>query len=118
MAHGNRRISMVKKCNKLFQSKGQLCFPIYRGLIDALNFQNVITKDKVQNRIMELSTYLKEQIIENWGKQALFSPLDEELSSGLVSFNPFDDRYEPGGRLTALWETLYEKKGYNQNSCL
>ena len=84
---------------KQFQTKGQHCFPIYSGLIDAINFQNAMAKDKIQNRIMALSTYLKEEIIEIWGEQALFTPMDEEISSGFVSFNPFDDHYETGGRL-------------------
>jgi selenocysteine lyase/cysteine desulfurase len=42
---------------------------------------------------MALSSYLKEKIIESWGEEKLFSPTDEELSSGLVAFNPFDDPY-------------------------
>jgi len=100
----------IKQCSSLFQTKGQVCYPIYSGLIDALNFQNLITKDKVENRIMALSTYLKEEIVNTWGEGSLFTPLDEEMSSGLVCFNPFDDHSEKGGRLTALWETLYEMK--------
>jgi selenocysteine lyase/cysteine desulfurase len=32
--------------------------------------------------------------MENWGEDKLFSPTDPELSSGLVSFNPFDDPFD------------------------
>ena len=77
----------------VFQVRGQQCTPVYRGVIDAIDFQRVIGKDKIESRILSLSSYLKEKIIENWGEDALFSPTDETYSTGLVSFNPFDDPF-------------------------
>lgn len=101
---------LAKGANR-FQTRGQQCHPIYAGLNDAIDFQNAIGKDKIQERIIALSTYLKEKIIENWGEQSLFSPMDEELSSGLVSFNPFDDHFGETGELGVgdLYDKLYEK---------
>jgi selenocysteine lyase/cysteine desulfurase len=78
----------------VFQLRGQQCTPAYACVNDVVDFQNTIGKDKIEDRILALSTYLKEKITENWGKEKLFSPTDEELSSGLVSFNPFDDPFD------------------------
>ena len=77
-----------------FQIRGQQCTPAYTGLIDAIDFQNAIGKEKIEQRVLSLSSYLKEKIIETWSDAYLYSPLEEELSTGLVSFNPFDDPYE------------------------
>jgi selenocysteine lyase/cysteine desulfurase len=76
-----------------FQIRGQQCTPVYTGLIDAIDFQNAIGKERIEERVLSLSSYLKEKIIETWPDAFLFSPTDEELSTGLVSFNPFDDPY-------------------------
>jgi len=78
----------------VFQGRGQQCTPAFACINDVINFQNAIGKDKIENRILALSTYLKEKIKENWGEASLFSPTDEELSSGLVSLNPFDDPFD------------------------
>ena len=78
----------------VFQGRGQQCTPAFACINDVINFQNAIGKDKIENRILALSTYLKGKIIENWGEASLFSPTDEELSSGLVSLNPFDDPFD------------------------
>ncbi|MCG7852359.1 MAG: aminotransferase class V-fold PLP-dependent enzyme, partial [Methanosarcinaceae archaeon] len=78
----------------VFQVRGQQCTPVFACLNDVMDFQNDIGKDKIEDRILALSTYLKGEIIENWGAEKLFSPTVEELSSGLVSFNPFDDPFD------------------------
>jgi selenocysteine lyase/cysteine desulfurase len=78
----------------VFQGRGQQCTPAYACIKEALDFQNTIGKDKIEERILNLSTYLKDKIMENWGEDKLFSPTDPELSSGLVSFNPFDDPFD------------------------
>jgi selenocysteine lyase/cysteine desulfurase len=76
-----------------FQIRGQQCTPAYTGLIDAVDFQNAIGKEKIEERVLALSSYLKEKIIEQWPDAHLYSPVEDELSTGLVSFNPFDDPY-------------------------
>ncbi|MEI6126828.1 MAG: aminotransferase class V-fold PLP-dependent enzyme [Pseudomonadota bacterium] len=75
--------------------RGQMCTPAYKCLKDVIEFQSAIGRDRIQNRILELSSYLKGEIIKNWGADKIFSPLEESLSSGLVSFNPFADRFQP-----------------------
>lgn len=77
-----------------FQIRGQQCTPAYTGLIDAIDFQHAIGKGRIEERVLSLSSYLKEKIIENWPDARLYSPTDKELSTGLVSFNPFDDPYD------------------------
>ena len=77
-----------------FQIRGQQCTPVYTGLIDAIDFQNAIGKERIEARVLSLSSYLKEKIIDTWPNAHLYSPTDEELSTGLVSFNPFDDPYK------------------------
>ncbi|MCK5187850.1 MAG: aminotransferase class V-fold PLP-dependent enzyme [Deltaproteobacteria bacterium] len=87
-------VSAFPNSINVFQGRGQQCTPAFACINDVINFQNAIGKDKIENRILALSTYLKEKIKENWGEASLFSPTDEELSSGLVSLNPFDDPFD------------------------
>jgi selenocysteine lyase/cysteine desulfurase len=94
----------------LFQFRGQQCTPIYKSITDVTGFQNAIGKDRVQNRILELSSYLKGKIIETWGEDKIFSPQEEDLSSGLVSFNPFEDHFA-GENIKQIFYTL--KDNYN-----
>jgi len=79
----------------LFQIRGQQCTPAYTGIIDAIDLQEAIGKAEIEKRVLFLSTYLKERIRENWGEESLYSPVDEELSTGLVSFDPFDEGSDP-----------------------
>ena len=90
-----------------FQGRGQQCTPAFACLNDVIDFQNAIGKDQIENRILALSTYLKEKIMENWGEGSLFSPTDEELSSGLVSFNPFEDHFDK--EKIRIYRTLREE---------
>jgi isopenicillin-N epimerase len=94
----------------LFQFRGQQCTPIYRSITDAIELQNAIGKGRVQNRILDLSSYLKGKIRETWGEDKIFSPLDDELSTGLVSFNPFEEHFD-GGKTKPVFYTL--KDTYN-----
>ena len=97
-------ISASRKGSGAFQARGQMCTPAYACINDIIDFQNTIGKDKIAGRILALSTYLKGKIKENWGEDKLFSPTDEVLSSGLVSFNPFDDPFEKEKLSDVLWK--------------
>lgn len=91
-----------------FMFRGQQTTPAFAGVMDAIDFQNEIGKDEIEKRVLVLHKYAKEKIVENWGEQALYSPMDEELSTGLVSFNPFDDHYgEMGHGISDNISTLY-----------
>jgi isopenicillin-N epimerase len=76
----------------VLQGRGQQCTPAFACLNDLIDFQkNTIGKERVERRILALSSYLKDKIRETWGEESLFSPVDETLASGLTSFNPFAD---------------------------
>jgi len=89
----------------LFQIRGQQCTPAFTGVIDAIDLQETIGKAAIEERVLFLSTYLKEKIADNWGEESLCSPLDQGLSTGLVSFDPFDERSDPK-RISSLVKTL------------
>jgi selenocysteine lyase/cysteine desulfurase len=92
----------------VLQGRGQQCTPVFACLNDLIDFQkNTIGTERIESRILALSSYLKEQIRETWGEASLFSPTDAALSSGLVSFNPFTDHYDK--TKTKIYSTLYEK---------
>jgi selenocysteine lyase/cysteine desulfurase len=94
-----------------FIMRGQQCSPAYVAVKDAIDFQNAIGKEKIQSRVLALSNYTKDKIVEEWGRDALLSPTEEALSTGLVAFNPFGTRYGPkyGGDITNLYNALREK---------
>jgi selenocysteine lyase/cysteine desulfurase len=76
----------------VLQGRGQQCTPAFACLNDLIDFQqNTIGKERIESRILALSSYLKDKIRETWGEGSLFSPMDETLASGLTSFNPFVD---------------------------
>lgn len=85
------------KLGESFQYRGQQTTPALACVMDVMDFQNWIGRQRIENRSLALSSFAKEKVIDNWGEQSLYSPLNEEISSGLVSFNPFDDHYEEGG---------------------
>jgi selenocysteine lyase/cysteine desulfurase len=85
--------------------RGQMASPVYRCLKDVMDFQNEIGKDVIQRRVLDLGGYLKEKIIENWGEDKIFSSMEEDLSSGMVAFNPFDDRFQ-GDPLKIIYKSL------------
>lgn len=93
-----------------FQFRGQQSTPLFWCLNDVMDFHNTIGKDRVQERILDLSSYLKDRISENWGADKIYSPSNKDLSSGLVSFNPFDDPYDASKTKTIFYSL---KDNYN-----
>jgi selenocysteine lyase/cysteine desulfurase len=88
-----------------FQFRGQQSTPFFYCINDVMNLHTTIGEDRVQERILDLSAYLKEKISENWGADKIYSPssTDRDLCSGLVSFNPFDDPYDASKTKTVLY---------------
>lgn len=79
----------------VLQGRGQQCTPAFACLNDLIDFQkNTIGKERIEGRILALSSYVKEKIRETWGEGSLFSPVDETMSTGLTSFNPFADHFD------------------------
>jgi selenocysteine lyase/cysteine desulfurase len=51
-----------------------------------------VGRDHIHSYVLGLCTYLKERIVDHWGRSALFSPYDDKrLHSGMVAFQPFRD---------------------------
>jgi selenocysteine lyase/cysteine desulfurase len=88
-----------------FQIRGQQTTPAHAGVIDVMDFQDEIGKDCIEERVLSLSGYLKEKIIEKWGADSLMSPQDSDLSTGLVSFNPFESKF--GGLNDSISSLFY-----------
>jgi selenocysteine lyase/cysteine desulfurase len=95
-----------------FQLRGQQCTPAYAGVLNAIELQNTIGKDRIEVRVMALHNYCKGKLKEIYGEDKLFSPAGDELSTGLCSFNPFDDPHEGvgGGKISSLYYGLYFKE--------
>ncbi|MCP4200230.1 MAG: aminotransferase class V-fold PLP-dependent enzyme [Proteobacteria bacterium] len=92
---------------KYFSVRGQQCTPAYGGIIDAIDFQTAIGKETIEQRLLSMSAYAKEKVIDNWGEQSLFSPVEEELSTGMVAFSPFDSDVKGG--ISKLFSGLWDK---------
>lgn len=74
------------------QLRGQNNTPAYKAMTDCMDFVNNIGGiQKVESRVMALNNYLKERIIETWGPQSLWTPMDPEMSTAMASFHPFQD---------------------------
>jgi len=82
---------------RVLQLRGQENTPALTAMQDAIEFYEAIGKQKVESRILSLSNYLKEKVVENWGEENLLSPRNNDgLSTGLVAFTPYknpEDKY-------------------------
>ena len=95
-----------------FQMRGQQCTPAYAGVMDVMDFQDGIGTERIEQRILTLSAYAKERIIETWGEDVLVSPAPEytDLETGLVAFNPFAQKYGGyGDDIAALFYGLWDE---------
>jgi len=74
-----------KTLQSRLENRGQRSSPVLVCLGDAIDFQNAIGKDKIEERILALSEYAKARLVEIPGV-SLHSSTDSEQSSGLTSF--------------------------------
>lgn len=87
---------------------------IYQGYRAANEMWDEIGRDRIEEYVVGLGTALKEQVVERWGREALYSPLsDDRLRCALTAFNPFqrveDVRDEE--KSDALVERLEDEHG-------
>ncbi|CAK8725627.1 hypothetical protein KKHLCK_17210 [Candidatus Electrothrix laxa] len=84
----------------MLQIRGCNNTPGFTALTGAIHLNESIGKEKIYTRILKLSNYLKEKIIEQWGDVALLSPYgngEKDLCSGITTFVPskdFNKRYD------------------------
>ncbi|MBN2321863.1 MAG: aminotransferase class V-fold PLP-dependent enzyme [Acidobacteria bacterium] len=84
--------SRIEDISGLFVLRGQENYPALQALIDACDLWEEIGRDRIEIYDCSLSSYLKKRIHTVFGDSAvLFSPDIPEFTSGLTSFNPFQD---------------------------
>lgn len=75
----------LNKWRRRLEFRGQQSLPVWVCIKDAIDFQNTIGREKIEDRIMSLSRYAKNRLLEIPGV-GLHCSLDPEQSTGLVSF--------------------------------
>jgi isopenicillin-N epimerase len=98
------------------QYRGQLNIPAQLAMVDACNMWEQIGRDRIEAYVCGLSSYLKQAIADRFGPDVtLFSPDIPEFTSGLTSFNPFDN-LQDGGLISTFVNRLQEEAGYQVRS--
>ncbi|OBT14760.1 aminotransferase [Vibrio sp. UCD-FRSSP16_10] len=87
-------------------------YPAKQAFTDSCKLWDEIGRDKIEERILDLSALCKEELGQRLPKGVLFCSPNRELSSGLTSFNPFADDLLNGTRLTEFRDRLREEYGY------
>jgi len=70
-------------------------YPAKRALRDSCEMWENIGRDRIEEYVLSLSSHCKQRIKETFGDDddmVIYSPDIPELSSGITSFNPFDDQ--------------------------
>ena len=76
----------TNKTAKRFETLGQRADPLIFALGEAIDFQNVIGKQRIERRIETLAGYLKEEL-GKIPKVRVHTPTDPYLSGGLTAFS-------------------------------
>ncbi len=84
---------------------GQRNEPSPAALPETLAFHHTIGRRNIENRIVQLSTYLKDQIKSKIPQATFVTPLAPELSGGIVIVNL------PGKEIHDVTDQLYHKYG-------
>jgi selenocysteine lyase/cysteine desulfurase len=86
-------------------------YPSKQALADSCKMWDEIGRDRIEARILELSDQCKTLLSEALPYAKMYSPNVEGLTSGLTTFNPFDDVTDEE-RLTLFRDRLREDYGY------
>ncbi len=112
-------LSNKGRVSTMLQMRGQQNTPALAAMIQAVELQKTIGRNKVQERILSLNRYLKERIIETWGKENLMTSFEQnDLCSGLTSFTPFKvfkDRYDSKKNLEVCKQLRKQNNIYIRN---
>lgn len=74
------------------QTIGNSSLAIMAGVRSACEVWDRIGRQRIEDRVLALSAYLKQLIVERWGVKSLYSPMDDpRLVCALTSFSPFRD---------------------------
>jgi len=87
-------------------------YPAKRALRDSCEMWETIGRDRIEEYVLSLSSHCKQRIKETFGDDTvIYSPDIPELSSGLTSFNPFDDQTDLV-KLNEFRDRLREEYGF------
>ncbi len=86
-------------------------YPAKQALCDACQLWDEIGRDKIERRILQLSDLCKTLLLHAFPDAHFYAPNIPELSSGLTTFNPFDDQHDLP-MLTVLRDKLREENGF------
>ncbi|WP_108945401.1 aminotransferase class V-fold PLP-dependent enzyme [Shewanella halifaxensis] len=93
------------------QSVGQDNYPAKRALAKACEMWDEIGRDAIEERILDLSALCKHELAKKFPDAMIFAPNVRKLSSGLTTFNPFDDLTD-SALLTEFRDRLHQDYGY------
>ncbi len=74
---------------------------LYKGVAQAIKFQQQIGKEKVQNRILELSGRLQQKLLEFGESVEMLTPTEQESRAGMVTFKLKDMAYQDFGKIAS-----------------
>jgi isopenicillin-N epimerase len=75
------------------QSVGNGSLVLNEGVRTVCEVWDRIGRQRIEDHVVGLSSYLKELVVERWGIESLYSPKDDpRLICALTSFNPFRNR--------------------------
>jgi len=104
--------SQIKDFSNMFGLRGQENYPALQAMLDACGMWEEIGRDSIEAYVCNLSSYLKKRIKQKFGDTAtLFSPDIPKFTSGLTSFNPFQD-INDGKKIEAFVDRLKKEMGY------
>ncbi|WP_028117815.1 aminotransferase class V-fold PLP-dependent enzyme [Ferrimonas senticii] len=84
--------AMNQPLNMQLQYVGNDNFPMKQALADVCKMWDQIGRDRIEQRVLELSARLKRGLAKAFPEAAIYSPLVTGLESGLTTINPFYDQ--------------------------
>ena len=79
----------------ILQIRGCENTPAFTAMTDAMAFDLRIGKNRIENRLVKLSNYLKRLVIDKWGQKCLYTPVmgatTTPMCSGIMAFTPSAD---------------------------
>lgn len=82
-----------------------------QALVESCMMWDEIGRDRIEQRVLELSEQCKTQLIEALPNAQMYSPNVQGLNSGLTTFNPLSDVTDKAS-LTSFRDRLREEHGY------
>lgn len=86
-------------------------YPAKQALCDSCLLWDEIGREKIEARILQLSALCKTLLLDAFPDAHFYSPNIEALSSGLSTFNPFNDQHDLPA-LTEFRDKLREENGF------